>query len=151
MNTLIAYDSVFGNTQAIAQAIAEVMQQKGVVRLTRVDQLSAAELTGIALMIVGCPTHRHGVPEATRDMLDDMSKGALRGVVVAAFDTRYRKPRWLTGSAAQKVARKLRKFGGRQVVPPESFFVEGREGPLAGGEVERAKRWAESLLGQLEA
>lgn len=149
MNTLIVYDSVFGNTQAIAEAIA-ARQHKGAVRLISVDQFSAAELPGIALMIVGCPTHRHGVPEAVRDMLDGMSKGTLRGVAVAAFDTRYRKPRWLTGSAAQKVARKLRTFGGKQVVSPVSFFVEGREGPLAEGEVERAKRWAESILGQLE-
>jgi flavodoxin len=151
MNTLIVYHSVFGNTQAIAEAIAEAMQQKGAVRLTRVDRFSAAELEGIALMIMGCPTHRHSVPQAVRTMLEGMSRGALRGVGVAAFDTRYRKARWLTGSAAHKVARNLRKFGGRQVVGPESFFVAGREGPLEEGEIERAKEWAELILGQLEA
>jgi hypothetical protein len=87
------------------------------------------------------------MPGTARAMLERMPSGALRGVGIASFDTRYRKPRWLTGWAAGQLSRKLGKFGGRKVVPPESFFVEGREGPLAQGELERARLWAESLPG----
>jgi flavodoxin len=147
MDTLVVYDSTFGNTYKIAQAIAKVMEWKGSARLTRVDQLNDADLEGINLMIVGFPTHRHGMPETARTMLESLPSGALRGVGIAAFDTRYQKPRWLSGSAAGKLSSKLRKLGGRRVVAPESFFVDGREGPLAEGELERARLWAESLLG----
>jgi flavodoxin len=150
VNTLIVYDSTFGNTRQIAAAIAEVMGQKGSARLIKADQLNSVELEGLDLMVMGCPTHRHGVPKAVRPVLDEIPRGALRNVATAAFDTRYRMPRWKSGSAAGKVARKLRKAGGRQVVPPESFFVVAREGPLDEGEVERAKEWADSILGQFE-
>lgn len=149
MDTLIVYDSVFGNTHEIAQAIAQVMEQRGTVRLIKADQLNAPDLEGIDLLIAGFPTHRHGMPETARAMLESMPRGALRGVEIAAFDTRYRKPVWLTGSAAGKVSRKLGKFGGKKIVSPESFFVDGREGPLGEGELERARLWAESILEQL--
>jgi len=149
LDTMIVYGSTFGNTHEIAQAMAQVMAQKGSVRLTRAEQLNGADLAGVDLMLVGFPTHRHDMPETARAMLESMPGGALRGVGIAAFDTRYRKPRWLTGSAAGKLLRKLRKFGGRKVLPPESFFVDGREGPLSEGELERARLWAESILQQL--
>ncbi len=150
MNTLIVYESVFGNTQALAEAIAQVIRQKGTVRLSRVDQFSAAEAKGNDLILVGCPTHRHSVPRAVRTLLESVPRKALRGIAVAAFDTRYQMARWKSGSAAPRVAHKLRRLGGRQVAAPESFFVDAREGPLAKGELERAQGWAESILGQLE-
>ncbi len=150
VDTIIVYGSTFGNTHEIAQAVAKVMEQKGSVRLSRAEQLNGTDFKGADLVIAGFPTHRHGMPETARAMLENLPVGALRGVGIAAFDTRYRKPKWLTGSAADKLSRKLRKFGGRKVAPPESFFVDGREGPLGKGELERARRWAESILGQLE-
>ncbi|MGD9100813.1 MAG: flavodoxin domain-containing protein [Anaerolineae bacterium] len=149
LDTMIVYDSTFGNTHEIAQIIAQVMAQKGTVRLTRADELNGADLEGIDLMLVGFPTHRHGMPETARAMLERLPGGALRGVGIVAFDTRYRKPSWLTGSAAGKLSRKLRKLGGRKVASPESFFVDDQEGPLCEGELERARLWAESLLAQL--
>lgn len=150
MDTIIIYDSIFGNTHEIAQAIAKVIEQSGSVRLIKADQVKGADLEGADLVIAGFPTHRHGIPETARAMLENLPSGALRGVRMAAFDTRYRKPKWLTGSAAGVLSRKLRKFGGRRVVRPESFFVDDREGPLGEGELERAKLWAESILGQLK-
>jgi hypothetical protein len=62
------------------------------------------------------------------------------------FETCYRDPAWQRGAAARKMGRKARKFGGRLVVPAESFFVVGREGPLEEGEEERAKQWARAIL-----
>jgi flavodoxin len=151
MDFVIIYDSTFGNTQAIARAIAETMEQKGPVRLVRVDRIDLAQLEGAGLIVAGCPTHRHKISGATRIMIQGIPRGALRGVRVAAFDTRYRMPRWMSGSAARKLARRLRKLGGEQVMLPESFFVAAREGPLEKGELEHAKRWAESILGYLDA
>ena len=58
-----------------------------------------------------------------------MVEGALSGVAVAAFDTRYHKPLEQSGSAAHKIAPVLRDLGGELLVPPESFFVLGGKGP----------------------
>ena len=151
MDFMIIYDSTFGNTQVIARTIAETMEQKGAVRLVRVERIDIDQLEGLGLIVAGCPTHRHKISQAARIMIEGIPRGALRGVRVAAFDTRYRMPRWMSGSAARKLARRLRKLGGVQVMPPESFFVAAREGPLEEREVEHAKRWAESILGYLEA
>jgi hypothetical protein len=69
---------------------------------------------------------------------------------VAAFDTSYKMSRWLAPfTAARKLAARLRKLGGKRVVPPETFHVEGREGPLYEGEIERARRWAALILERL--
>lgn len=151
MDTLIVYHSVFGNTRAVVEAIAAALSEKGAVRLIEADRFSAPEPGEAELLIVGCPTHRHNVPAVVRDMFERMHRGALRGLAVAAFDTRYHMPRWKSGSAALRVARKLRRYGGRQVVPPESFFVAAREGPLAAGEAERAWRWARAIAEGLPA
>jgi hypothetical protein len=62
----------------------------------------------------------------------------------AVFDTRVAKPR-LPGSAARAVARRLRRLGVRSVAPVQSFYVTGTQGPLAEGELDRARRWGESL------
>jgi len=145
VNTLIVCDSEFGNTYRIAEAIAEVMRGEGPVRLLRAKEFGSSALEGIDLMLVGGPTHRHTVSKRLKAVLKDMPRKALRGMLVAAFDTRYRMPRWKSGSAALAVARKLRSRGGRQAVPPESFFVVAREGPLEDGEIERAMEWAVSI------
>jgi hypothetical protein len=63
----------------------------------------------------------------------------------ATFDTRFHKPAWLTGSAARRAARLLRRCGYTLVVPPESFFVATGSGPLEEGETDRARRWSDQL------
>ena len=69
----------------------------------------------------------------------------MSGLVVACFDTRFHKPRWLTGSAARFMAKRLSKMGFLLLGPSESFFVKGKEGPLEDGELERAEIWAFKL------
>jgi hypothetical protein len=48
--------------------------------------------------------------------------------------------------AARRIADGLKKKGGELVVPPEGFYVEGTEGPLTEGELERAAYWAEQII-----
>ena len=67
----------------------------------------------------------------------------------AAFDTRFDKPAAFTGSAARGIARRLRHHGYHLAVEPESFFVEDAEGPLADGEVDRARAWGSTLAGMV--
>ncbi len=157
MRATVICESSFGNTRAIAEAIAETLDA---------EVLSAGdpiELEEVDLLIVGAPTHVHGIPgersrkaavdqggsdgPGVRDWLDDLPHGQGR---VAAFDTRFDKPAFLTGSAAKGIAKRLRLHGFELVAEPESFFVLGTEGPLKDGELERAAEWGVALRDQVE-
>jgi len=59
---------------------------------------------------------------------------------------------WLAPfTAAQRLMRKLKKLGGTKIVPPQTFHVVDREGPLYEGEIERAMEWAELILNRHES
>lgn len=86
--------------------------------------------------------------EGLRDWFHHLPElGVMRA---ASFDTRFDRPRVLTGSAARAIARRLRRHGFILVDEPMSFFVEHTEGPLAAGEEERARQWGEVLAGRVE-
>ena len=149
MNALVVYFSKFGNTKKIAGAIAETLESAGSVRVVGADKLAVSDLSDADLVVMGSPTHRMNLPEAVRPMFDALPRRVLRDTPVVAFDTSY-KMSWLLArfTAARKLDRKLRKLGGKRIVPPETFHVEGREGPLYEGEIERAQAWAESIMEQ---
>jgi flavodoxin len=115
------------------------------------DQLTVSDLTGVDLVVAGTPTHRMNLPEAIRPVFETLPRRVLRGTPIAAFDTSYKMSRWLAPfTAARKLLSKLRKLGGKRVVPPETFHVMEREGPLYEGEIERAREWARSIHERLK-
>lgn len=158
MKTLVVVESAFGNTRSVADAIAE-----GVGEATVVDVREADALPPCDLLVVGGPTHAFGMSrpstrdEATkqgghggdadavglREWLDGL---AVRpGQAAAAFDTRVTRVRHLPGSAARKAAKALGRRGCQMVAPAESFYVEDVAGPLAEGELARARDWGREL------
>jgi flavodoxin len=147
MNALIVYWSKFGNTQQIAEALADIFATSGSARALPLDQLTAADLQQADLVVMGCPTHRMNLPEAVRPLLAALPRRLLHRTSVATFDTSYRMSGFLARfTASRKLAQKLRKLGGKRIVPPETFYVVEREGPLDHGEIERARAWADSIL-----
>lgn len=151
MKALIVYDSTFGNTESIATAIADTLAERGTVRVLRVASTQATDLEGLDLLVVGCPTQRRKPTPAILAFLRATPAAALEDLPVAVFDTRYDRPRLISGSAARGIAKRLRKAGVSLLVGPESFFVEDREGPLEEGELERAGQWARKVLDRLQA
>lgn len=147
MNTLVVYHSKFGNTKRVAEAIAEVWQSAGATRVMSADQFTASDINNVDLFMIGTPTHVANLPKELRPILEALPKRALTGVRVAAFDTSY-KMNWFVNlfTAAKPLSRKLRRLGGKQIVPPKNFFVIEKQGPLYEGEIERAKTWAETIL-----
>ena len=152
MKALIVYDSLYGNTEKIARAIGDGIS--GEVKVLPVGEANSAELKGIDLLIVGAPTHGGRPKPMTQTFLDKIPTDGLKGKNVAAFDTRFAyKDHGLPlqvlmraiGFAAPKIANRLKKKGGKLVVKPEGFIVEGKEGPLKHGELERAKTWAKGI------
>jgi hypothetical protein len=105
----------------------------------------------VDVFIVGCPTQGWRPTQAVQSFLEEVSSEELRGLALACFDTRFRLPRFMTGSAAKVMAGKLREKGVSPLVEPESFFVGGTEGPLREGELERAATWARQIVDEVEA
>jgi len=126
---------------------------------------------GLDLLVIGGPTHMHGLAtNRSRQMGADGVKedgaghvepGAtqepglrtwlaalpnVEGAKAATFDTRLDRSPWLTGVASRGIAKRLR-HRGYEIVDRESFLVEESEGPLAPGEVERAREWGRTLAG----
>jgi flavodoxin len=142
MKTLIVYDSVHGNTERIAKAIGDAIA--GEVEVLRAGQVSASELETLDLLIVGSPTHGGKATEAIQDFLERAPVSALEGTTVAAFDTRLNRD--FDSYAAPRIADTLKEKGGSLIGSPEGFFVEGMEGPLNEGEIERAAGWAKEIV-----
>ncbi len=151
MKALIIYDSTFGNTECIARIIAHTLRVHDSVQVFSVEETNNIILKDADVLLIGCPTQRHGLTPAVRALLEGMPRGSLRGVSAAAFDTRYHMSAWKSGSAAPRIASKLKRAGAALILPPESFFVSSREGPLEDGELERAVHWAGTVLEQFEA
>jgi flavodoxin I len=146
MKALIVYDSVFGNTEQIAQAIGNALGSQMGVEILRAGTVESEQLAGLKLLVVGSPTQGGRATPAIQDFLGRVSADVIRGVNVAAFDTRL--PTRLVGIfdyAAGRIADSLKSKGGLLMAPPEGFVVGGREGPLKEGELERAAEWARRL------
>lgn len=156
MKTLIVYDSVFGNTEKIAKAIGDSLAELTSTEVVKVSEAKLEQLHGTDLLIVGSPTRAFKPTKAIVDFLIQIPSNGLKGIDVAAFDTRINtedvNSRILNGFvkifgyAAKPIADKLQKKGGNLVLPPEGFFVKDNEGPLKEGELERAAEWAKQVM-----
>ena len=141
MKTLVIYDSAYGNTAKIAQAIAEACETKALL----IKDVEPADLDAIELLIVGSPTQSGKPTEAMQAFLDELP--SLENVSVAAFDTRF-KSWWvkIVGNAAEKIAVALQQKGGNLVLPGEGFIVNATRGPLFSEELDRATVWAHRIV-----
>ncbi|MDF1512780.1 MAG: nitric oxide synthase [Anaerolineae bacterium] len=155
MKALVVYDSVFGNTEKVALAISQALLTKADVSTQRISESTTSDFTGVNLLIVGSPTRGFNPTPAISKWLRSLVPGSLKGISVAAFDTRIDSEevgsKILTGMvkvfgyAAKPIAGKLAKKGGDLKLEPEGFIVTGTEGPLREGELERAAEWAQQL------
>lgn len=162
MRALVVYESMFGNTKLIAEAIAMGLSRSLEVETVEVGHAPTVDQE-VDLVVVGGPTHAFSMSRPnTRQNAADQTEAELiskgigirewlaglgrenRVVTGAAFDTRIDKPR-LPGSAAVAVYRRLRRLGFEGPIGPESFFVDGTTGPVLAGEYERAHNWGEEL------
>jgi flavodoxin I len=157
MNTLVVYDSVYGNTEKVAWAIARALAPDIAVTTLRVGEANVASLQPVDLLIVGSPTQGGRATPAIQEFINKIPTGGLKNVRVTAFDTRFsaqekgiglRILMGLVGYAAGRIANSLQAKGGSLAIPPEGFIVEDKEGPLKAGELERAVGWAMRALGQ---
>ena len=161
MKALVVYESMFGNTEAIAEEIAAGMNETIDTECVEVGGAPASP-EGFDLLIVGGPTHQFGLsrPDSRKGAASEVeeplvSQGVgirewlkalpkVAGDAAATFDTSIRKPN-LPGSAARGARKRLKRLGYRMVVPAEIFHVEGTTGPITDGEIERALTWGRTV------
>ena len=155
MNSLIIVDSQFGFTKRVAQAILSGIPLTEKITLLEVEQVTNSSLINIDLLIVGSPTQGGRAKATLQTFLDQIPPNGLKNISVAAFDTRFLEENLnfalkilvrTIGYAAPKIAADLELKGGKLIAKPEGFIVMGREGPLANGELERAKTWGALLV-----
>jgi flavodoxin len=154
MKIVVIYDSVYGNCERVAKALAKVLEEKGEVRLVKAVDAPTV-FSGVSWLIAGTPTHGGGLTEGMRQFWQKVPADALKGIKVAAFDTRSNpaKQGWflkllakVLGHAAPKLAKILQDKGGELNGGPAGFAVESKEGPLADGELDRAREWVRELV-----
>jgi flavodoxin len=156
MYALVVYDSQFGNTEKLAKTIGSTLRTAGLVEVLHVELVNPNHLEDLKALIVGSPTQRFRPTENITRFLKNIPAVELKRVNVAAFDTRLTVEEIerqavlaffvrIFGYAAKPIADGLVKKGGRLIAPPEGFYVQGMEGPLVDGELERAEAWAAQL------
>jgi flavodoxin len=167
---LIVFESMFGNTEDLAGAVAEGLTSAGAAVTTEeVGRADQESLDGVDLLVLAAPTHAFSLSrrQTRRDAVSQGADAARADVglrdwvatlggssgdraerpVVAVFDTRVEKVRRLPGSAARRTARMLRHQGFTVVGEPTSFYVDDVKGPLVVGERDRARDWGAALVG----
>lgn len=141
MKALVIYDSYFGNTKLIAEAIAKELG--GGTLAKPVVRFNKSELEGTGLLIVGSPIRGWRPSERMGEFLASLGRDRLKGIKAAAFDTRIKL--FIHGDAARKISKALENAGAKIIAQPQVFFVKGSEGPLFDGEIEKATQWATML------
>jgi menaquinone-dependent protoporphyrinogen IX oxidase len=161
MKAIVVYESLWGNTAAIARAIAEGIGPEA-------RALSTAEATAVVtadadLIVAGAPLHAFRLStDKIRDTLStkkdekaptppNLSHPSMRTWLASipkgkgkasAFETRFK---WSPGGAAGSIMGGLKRAGYSKAAKPRKFLVAGIYGPLKNGEVERAKAWGGEL------
>jgi hypothetical protein len=169
MRAVVVYESMYGNTHMVAAGIADGLRIVADVTVVPVAHIDDVTLSGVDLLVVGGPTHVHGVttprsrqaaiaaaetPGSDLTVDPDAEGSGLRewldGLIVptttkaAAFDTRLDGPAMVTGRASRGIARRLWSVGLEMIAPPESFLVD-RENHLKPGVANAAVAWGEKI------
>jgi flavodoxin len=157
MKIIVIYDSIFGNTERVARAIGAALAPMGEVEVLQVNLVKPEQIKDHSLVIVGSPTRGFRPTPATQNLLKAIRPGELKGVKVAAFDTRISKDDTKSPIlrilitffryAASPIAKGLQEKGGDLLLMPEGFYVKDSEGPLKDGELKRAADWSVQLMG----
>jgi hypothetical protein len=166
MNAIVVFESVWGNTAAVARAIAEGIGPDA--RAFATDEVPTNEIATADLIVAGAPVFAFSLPtegmrasiargEAGAASPPDLSHPSLRSWLEslpighgrsAAFETRiWWSPRGATGAIEQR----LNRAGYRPIAKAQKFVVRDKYGPLREGELDHARQWGRELRTAIEA
>ena len=157
MNGIVVYDTSYGNTKKIAEAIAETLKESGIdVDLFNVKDVKRLSAKDYDFLVLGSPTKFGTMSFAVKSFLGKVKSEEWMNKSFAAFDTenpeniekaRAENKEW---SAAEKIADKLKEKNMRQMLPVLKALVLGWKGPLVEGEIERTKNYTRELVTKLK-
>jgi menaquinone-dependent protoporphyrinogen IX oxidase len=157
MKGIVIYDTSYGNTKKIAEAIAETLKESGMeVDLFYVKDVKKLSAKDYDFLVLGSPTKFGTMSFTVRGFLGKLKSEEWTSKPFAAFDTenpenleraRIEKKEW---SAAEKIAERLREKKMKQLLPVLKALVLGQKGPLVEGEIERTKDYARELAIKLK-
>ncbi|HSO29225.1 MAG TPA: hypothetical protein VLS28_04935 [Candidatus Sulfomarinibacteraceae bacterium] len=164
MKAVVVYESLWGNTRAVARAVAEGIGPEA--RAFSTAEATPERMADVDLIVAGAPLQafslpgdriRAGIDPSKTQPAPDLSAPTLRSWLErlprghgrsAAFETKIR---WSPGSATKTIEQELTKAGYPPLVRAEHFVVGGTEGPLREGELERARGWGAGLVSAMAA
>ncbi len=157
MKDIVVYDTSYGNTKAVAEAIAETLKKSGVeVDLFHVKDVKKLSAQNYNFLVVGSPTRFGTMSFAIKGFLGKVKGEEWMNRPFAAFDTenpeniekaKLENKQW---SAAEKISKKLVEKKLNQLLPVLRAAVLGQKGPLVEGEIDRTKRYAKDLAAKLK-
>jgi hypothetical protein len=166
MRALVVYESMFGDNQQVARAIAAGLGDVGVQAVdTEVGLAPSVVGAEVDLLVVGSPNHMWSMPRpSSREDAAKQADGPLvsegigvrewlkaatlpAGIRTVGYDTRGSTPKAVVAldHASHSIEKGLAKLGGTQLAPAEHFRVAEMTGPLEPGEDERARAWGQTL------
>lgn len=152
-NVVVIYDSVFGNTEKIAKALAFGISKHDVpVDCFKVDEIDIQNLVEYDLLAIGGPTHMLSLSKHMKEFLETLNTVNLNGKKGFCFDTRNhsRFNRFDMNSAAKRIEKKLKRMKVVMIAPRKSAIVEGREGPLDGDMEEMFVQYGEEIATHIQ-
>jgi flavorubredoxin len=136
---IVVYDTIFGNTEKVAKALASGMEEQGVqVDAVNVQNVEINRLKEYDFLAVGGPTHAFGISKPVKGFLNKLKSLEVGGMKAFAFETKMNIR--ISGSAAKKIEGELKKLKMKIILPYSSAIVMGREGSLEEGNEERFRQ-----------
>ena len=147
----IVYDTRYGNTRRVAEAILEGVEEIGEVEavLVRPEQTEPAEMLECDVILIGSPNHYGGPTREIKEFIDGLGKVGLEGRHGAVFDTYlgagfYEKA---VKGMEKRISEKVR--GLKLMVPGLSILVERSKGPIVEGGLPRCREFGRRIADQL--
>src|SRR4030065_2232338 len=138
MKGIVAYDTSYANTKTIAETISETLKESGI----EVDAFYVKDVKKLSpkdynFLVLGSPTKFGTMSFTVKGFLGKVKSKEWMNKPFAAFDTENpenieRKE----GSAAEKIAERLREKRMKQLLPVLKAAVLGEKGPPVEGEIE---------------
>ena len=140
MNIIVVYESKYGNTKLVAEAIIEGMSQVSGMEaiLTELNDVDLSQIGKFDIVLVGSPNHIGGATRSIRKFIDKLGKINLKGKKAAVFDT------YMSGDYEKAIKKMEKQIGEKApglkiVVPGLSIRVDKMKGPIKDGELPKCK------------
>jgi hypothetical protein len=156
LKAVIAVDSVYGNTKLVAEAFKEEIEKAGheveFINLRKEFRVPS----GGDILFVGSPTRVAKMTGRAKKLVKKLDVAAWGGKTIVAFDTHMPLPddpekqkkskRWVEPGAAGMISSLATERGLKVRSPPLRFTVSDMKGPLAPGQLEKARASVREII-----